>query len=98
MRRLDEFQPLAELPSHLQIYTWPTCTLRELSHIITSAMPDLLPDPAIGTRLSFRLIYPEPIPRNSSSAVSSGPGKFIQRDLGSVVIGAGGPGILPDEE
>jgi histone deacetylase complex subunit SAP18 len=91
--RVDEFINTSDLPPHLQIYTWPSCTLRELSHLLTSALPNLLPDPAIGTRLSFRLIFPDT--RNSAPA---GPGKYIMRDLGNVIIGDGGPGILPDEE
>ncbi|PSS22377.1 hypothetical protein M430DRAFT_98405 [Amorphotheca resinae ATCC 22711] len=92
--RLDEFSPLGDLPPHLQIYTWPTATLRELSHLLTSAIPDLLPEPAIGTRLAFRLIFPDT--RGASS--TSGPGRYMTKELGSVVIGDGGPGILPDED
>jgi histone deacetylase complex subunit SAP18 len=93
MTRLDEFNPLSELPPHLQIYTWQSCTLRELSHLLTSALPTLLPDPAIGTRLAFKLIFPD-----TRSSASSGPAKFMTKDLGSVIIGDGGPGILPDED
>ncbi|KAL3423623.1 Sin3 associated polypeptide p18 [Phlyctema vagabunda] len=93
--RLDEFNPLQELPPHLQIYTWQSCTLRELSHLLTTALPSLLPDPAIGTRLSFRLVFPD---TRSSSHNSSAPGRFLTKDLGSIIIGDGGPGILPDED
>lgn len=92
--RLDEFNPLGELPPHLQIYTWQSCTLRELSHLLTSALPTLLPDPAIGTRLSFRLIFPD----TRNAAPSSGPGRYMTKELGSIIIGGGGPGILPDED
>ncbi|TVY34488.1 Histone deacetylase complex subunit, partial [Lachnellula subtilissima] len=92
--RIDEFASLSELPPHLQIYTWQTCTLRELSHLLTSALPSLLPDPAIGTRLAFRLIYPDT--RNAGQG--TGAARFMTKDLGSIVIGDGGPGILPDEE
>ncbi|RDL40748.1 Uncharacterized protein BP5553_00727 [Venustampulla echinocandica] len=92
--RLDEFSPLSELPPHLQIYTWQTCTLRELSHLLTSALPTLLPEPAIGTRLAFRLIFPD----TRNPGPGSGPGRFMPRDLGSIVIGDGAPGILPDDE
>lgn len=70
-------------------------TLRELSHLLTSAVPDLLPDPAIGTRLAFRLIFPD---TRSSGPGSSGPGRYVTKDLGSVVIGDGGPGVYPDDE
>ncbi|PMD66381.1 uncharacterized protein K444DRAFT_516731 [Hyaloscypha bicolor E] len=93
--RLDEFNPQSELPPHLQIYTWPSCTLRELSHLLTSTLPLLLPEPAIGTRLSFRLIFPD---TRNPGPNSSGPGRYMMKDLGSVVIGGGGPGILPSED
>ncbi|CAG8959261.1 hypothetical protein HYFRA_00012619, partial [Hymenoscyphus fraxineus] len=92
--RLDEFTPNADLPPHLQIYTWQTCTLRELSHLLTSALPSLLPDPAIGTRLAFRLIFPD----TRNSGASSGIGRYMMKELGSIVIGDGGPGILPDDD
>ncbi|KAG0647030.1 Sin3-associated polypeptide p18 [Hyphodiscus hymeniophilus] len=91
--RTDEFNPLGDLPPHLQIYTWQSCTLRELAHLLTSALPSLLPDPAIGTRLAFKLIFPD-----TRREAASGPGRFITKELGSVVIGDDGPGILPDEE
>ncbi|KUJ20953.1 uncharacterized protein LY89DRAFT_704921 [Mollisia scopiformis] len=96
VHRPEEFITSAELPAHLQIYTWPSCTLRELSHLLTSALPTLLPDPAIGTRLSFRLIYPDT--RSSGPGIGVGPGRYLIKELGSVIIGDGGPGILPDEE
>ena len=48
-----------QIPPHLQIYTWPSCTLRELAHILTTALPHLLPEPVQGTRLSFRLVFPD---------------------------------------
>ncbi|KAI9762649.1 MAG: hypothetical protein M4579_000267 [Chaenotheca gracillima] len=73
----------AALPQHLQIYTWPTCTLRELSHLLTSALPSLLPDPAIGTRLSFRLIFPD-----TRDIGRPGPGRYISKEVGSIVLGA----------
>lgn len=91
---MDEFSPNSDLPPFIQIYTWPTCSLRELSHLLTTALPTLLPDPAIGTRLAFRLIYAD----TRSSGAGSGPGRYMTKDLGSIVIGDGGPGVLPDEE
>ncbi|KAI9372611.1 Sin3 associated polypeptide p18-domain-containing protein [Aspergillus egyptiacus] len=77
--------PPPALPAHLQIYTWQSCTLRELSQLLTSALPSLLPDPPIGTRLCFRLIYPD-----TKGAAMMGPdarGRYLSKDLGSVVIG-----------
>ncbi|PQE18661.1 Sin3-associated polypeptide Sap18 protein [Rutstroemia sp. NJR-2017a BVV2] len=90
--RLDEFNPHGELPAHVNISTWQSCTLRELSHLLFTALPDLIPDPAIGTRLSFRLIFPDA--RNTTSGVA----RYMTKDLGSIIIGDGGPGIMPDDE
>ncbi|KAL2827603.1 Sin3 associated polypeptide p18-domain-containing protein [Aspergillus cavernicola] len=77
--------PPAPLPAHLQIYTWQSCTLRELSQLLTSALPSMLPDPPIGTRLCFRLIYPD----TKAAAMMGGDarGRYLSKDLGSVVIG-----------
>ncbi|OCK74687.1 hypothetical protein K432DRAFT_429892 [Lepidopterella palustris CBS 459.81] len=81
--RLDEFS--SNPPPHLQIYTWPTCTLRELTHLLLTALPSLLPSPAIGTRLAFRLIYPDT--RNSGPG-PQGLGRYLSKDLGSVIVTA----------
>lgn len=78
-------QQPSTLPAHLQIYTWQSCTLRELSQLLTSALPSLLPDPAVGTRLCFRLIYPD-----TKAAATMGPdarGRYLSKDMGSVVVG-----------
>ncbi|MCJ1390345.1 hypothetical protein MMC18_003204 [Xylographa bjoerkii] len=92
--RLEEFPTSSSspLPPHLQIYTWPTCTLRELSHLLTSALPTLLPDPSIGTRLSYRLIFPD-----TREISRQGPGRYLSKELGSVVVGGDGPGMVPEE-
>ncbi|KAI9740706.1 MAG: hypothetical protein M1818_004671 [Claussenomyces sp. TS43310] len=99
--REGAFPPLSDFVSpstpHLELYTWPTCTLRELSHLIVTSLSALLPTPAIGTRLSFRLIFPDtrsPAPTASSTA----PGRYLFKDLGSVIVGDGGPGIPSADE
>ncbi|GBF64401.1 histone deacetylase complex subunit [Trichophyton mentagrophytes] len=76
------------LPPHLQIYTWQSCSLRELAHLLTSTLPALLPDPAVGTRLSFRLVYPDTRSQPSSRPgdMGDGRGKYISKDIGSVII------------
>ncbi|KAL8901186.1 MAG: hypothetical protein Q9207_005332, partial [Kuettlingeria erythrocarpa] len=79
------------------IYTWPTCTLRELSHLLTSSLPSLVPSPAIGTRLAYRLIFPDTRPPPPHLPPNSPP-RYIAKDIGTVVIGGDGPGILPTEE
>ncbi|PYH94869.1 hypothetical protein BO71DRAFT_483460 [Aspergillus ellipticus CBS 707.79] len=84
------------LPPHLQIYTWQSCTLRELSQLLTSALPTLLPSPSIGTRICFRLIYPD-----TKGAATMGPdarGRYLARDLGSVVIGSSSSSAAHDDE
>ncbi|KAM5462365.1 hypothetical protein MauCBS54593_008030 [Microsporum audouinii] len=78
----------APLPPHLQIYTWQSCSLRELAHLLTSTLPTLLPDPAVGTRLSFRLVYPDT--RSQAGARpgdgGDGRGKYTSKDIGSVIV------------
>ncbi|KAJ9664688.1 hypothetical protein H2198_000034 [Neophaeococcomyces mojaviensis] len=81
--------PTPPLPTHLQIYTWYSCTLRELAHLLTTALPGIVPDPAIGTRLSFRLVYPD-----TSAAArgvggrlgEEGRGRYTSKEMGSVVV------------
>jgi histone deacetylase complex subunit SAP18 len=89
--RLEEFSPRSPLPQHLQIYTWPSCSLRELTHLLTGALPTLLPRPSIGTRLAFRLVFPDTRDPNRP-----GPPRFLCKDLGSVVVGEGEPRIEAD--
>lgn len=88
MPSLDEFSPHSTPSTHLQIYTWPNCSLQELSHLLTTALPNLVPSPSIGTRLAFRLIFPD--------TRQPGPARYMHKDLGSVVLGAGGPGVEGD--
>lgn len=93
--RPDEFATTApsSLPTHLPIHAYPTTTLLELAHHIASLRPAALPSPAIGTRLSFRLIYPDAaappapsrlLPPDQSSAP---PPRYLAKDLGSLVLG-----------
>lgn len=92
--RLEEFSPHSSSPPppHLQIYTWPTCTLSELTSLLLTALPSLLPTPAVGTRLAFRLIFPD-----TRESARPGPGRYLHKDLGSVVVGAGGPGVRGED-
>ncbi|WEW54586.1 hypothetical protein PRK78_000006 [Emydomyces testavorans] len=86
--------PAPALPPHLQIYTWYSCSLRELAHLLTSCLPSLLPSPAVGTRLSFRLIYPDTKSQvvgasgpGSPGAGEEGRGRYLSKDMGSVIVG-----------
>ena len=82
--RLEEFTPSRQPSQYVQIYTWPDCTLRELSHCLTSSLRRLFPSPISGTRVAFRLIFPD----MRAVQGSDGYGQFATKDLGSVVIGA----------
>ena len=94
MNRTDEFSAHATLPPHVQIYTWPSCTLKELTHLLATALPNLIPSPAVGNRLTFRLVFPD-----TRDAPRPGyPGRFMVKDLGSVVVGLGGPGVNVDDD
>ena len=77
----------------MSFHTWPSATLAELSHQLAAAAPHLLPSPAIGTRLAFRLLYYD---TRAAGDQDQGPARCVVKDLGSVVIGDGGPGISTD--
>lgn len=47
----------------------------------------------VGTRLSYRLIFPDTRPDSRT-----GPGRYLSKELGSVVVGGEGPGIMPTDE
>lgn len=89
--RFEDFHPnpADHLPPHLHIYTWRTASIRELTHLLASALPHMLPSPAAGTRIAFRLIFPDTRP-SSSRPTGPGPGgigpRFLGKDLGSVVV------------
>ncbi|EGZ71860.1 hypothetical protein NEUTE2DRAFT_89503 [Neurospora tetrasperma FGSC 2509] len=94
--RMNEFTSDSHLPLYVEIPAWRSTTLDELSLDIANEQSphSLLPHPAIGTRLVFRLIYVDT--RKDSS-------RHVSKDLGSVVIGAGLPGAnadagLPDDD
>ncbi|KAI1344305.1 Sin3 associated polypeptide p18-domain-containing protein [Xylariaceae sp. FL0016] len=90
--RPDEFAT-DPLPPHLNLHTWSDCTLDELTHHIAGASPDVLPNPAIGVRLAFRLIFPD----TRGNAPGATAPRYLIKELGSVVIGDGGPGLDPTD-
>jgi histone deacetylase complex subunit SAP18 len=79
------------LPPHAQIYTWPTCNLKELTALLIGAVPDALPSPAVGTRICYRLIFPD-----IQSNARHGAGRFLTKELGSVVVGSDSE-VEPDD-
>ncbi|KAF2183290.1 hypothetical protein K469DRAFT_476512, partial [Zopfia rhizophila CBS 207.26] len=54
------------------------------THLLLSALPSLLPKPYTETRIAFRLIYGD-IQGPTRPGI---PGRFISRELGSVIVGA----------
>ncbi|EFQ27114.1 Sin3 associated polypeptide p18 [Colletotrichum graminicola] len=94
--RTDEFASRS-LPPALSLYTWPDCTLTELAEQIAAADPSLLPSPSVGTRLAFRVIYPDTrnaaVPPSAHHAQTQIP-RFMVKDLGSVVLGDGTAGAI----
>ncbi|KAF6820562.1 Sin3 associated polypeptide p18 [Colletotrichum sojae] len=85
--RPDEFAARA-LPPSLSLYTWPTCTLTELAHHVAAEDPSLLPSPSVGTRLAFRLVYPDTrTPAAAAGGHTAAHPKFMVKDLGTVVLG-----------
>ncbi|PHH76345.1 hypothetical protein CDD80_1586 [Ophiocordyceps camponoti-rufipedis] len=89
----DDFSP-ESLPRHISIYTWPSCTLSELAMELAASKPSALPYPAIGTRLAFQLVYPD---LRGMTSLSDAPPRYAVKDLGSIVIGQGGPGAETSE-
>ncbi|KAK3072970.1 hypothetical protein LTR53_005830, partial [Teratosphaeriaceae sp. CCFEE 6253] len=76
--------PAALRQSSVHIYTWPDCTLRELTGLLTSVLPSgVLPSPAVGTRLVYKLVFPD----TRAEVREGGKGKWIDKPLGNVVIG-----------
>lgn len=76
-------------PPSIEVHTWYSCTLYELALELADARPGAFPSPAVGTRLVFQLISPED---DDSDNEGSSRARFSAKDLGSVVIGEGGPG------
>lgn len=73
----------------VQIYTWPTCTLSELTGLLTSVLPEAaMPEPSVGTRLVYKLIFPD----TRGAVGEGGRGRWVDRPLGSVVVGEGRDG------
>ncbi|KIW05083.1 uncharacterized protein PV09_04231 [Verruconis gallopava] len=87
--RVDAFHPIEPTPPYIEIYTWLTTTLDELAHEVTERLKRILPDPVIGTRLDFELVFPD----MRSQPRGDGYGSYQKKPLGSVIVGAGGPGV-----
>ncbi|KAL1880727.1 hypothetical protein Daus18300_001341 [Diaporthe australafricana] len=92
--RPDEFSAPDHL-AHVSFHTWPSATLAELSQQFAAVAPNLLPSPAIGTRLAFRLLYYD---TRAAGDQDQAPARCVVKDLGSVVVGDGGPGISTDAD
>lgn len=90
LRSVDDFHPIGPNPPHVEIYTWQSATIDELAHLISDNLPQLLPEPPVGTRLDFELVFPDmrAPPRND------GYGVYQKKSLGSIVLGAGAAGVI----
>ena len=82
---LHHFTSTSQPSQRLEIYTWPDCSLKELAHLVSSA----LPAPAqAGTRMSFSLVYPNVhVPASMANHV----GQYTMKDMGTVIIGQDSP-------
>ncbi|EMC92087.1 hypothetical protein BAUCODRAFT_49662, partial [Baudoinia panamericana UAMH 10762] len=79
----------------VSIYTWPTCSLGELTGLLTSVLPPgILATPAVGTRLVYKLVFPD----TRAEVREGGRGKWIDKPLGSVVIGGRDAELHHDDE
>ena len=87
--------PQAIRQQSVQIYTWPTCTLAELTGLLGTVLPQgVLGDQGgVGCRLVYKLIFPD----TRSGVSESGRGKWIDKPLGSVVIG-GNAAVLDEDQ
>lgn len=83
--RLDDFTPNRQPSSYLQIYTWPNCSLKELTTLLTSTLPSLFESTPAGHRVAFRLIFPD---MRTPPRTQDAPGRYTAKEMGSVVIGA----------
>ena len=54
-----------------------SCTLRELAQLLTMALPNIMPDPSVGTRLGFRLVFPD-----VGAGMERGGGRLEREELG----------------
>jgi len=70
-------------PPHLQIYTWMDCTLGELTKLLTQALPDIVPEPKVGSRCAYRFIYADSRPPADRRAAP----QYLHKDVGAVVLG-----------
>ncbi|EPE09895.1 sin3-associated polypeptide sap18 [Ophiostoma piceae UAMH 11346] len=93
--RTDEFSTAHQLP-FVAAHTFLTCSLAELSYFLAASQdPAVLPNTAVGTRIAFRLVHVnDDDAKDDSNMVSGSIGlpRITIKDIGSVVIGGGGPG------
>lgn len=81
----SQILPQAIRQQSVQIYTWPDCTLAELTSEFTNALiaANKLTTPPVGTRLVYSLIFPD----TRAPVQSDGRGRWTDKLLGTVVVG-----------
>ena len=77
-----EILPPAIQQSSLELYQWSDCTLGQLTSILMSELPADA-GVEVGSRLMFKLIFPD----TRAQMGEGGRGKWIDKPLGSVVVG-----------
>jgi histone deacetylase complex subunit SAP18 len=77
-----EILPPAIQQSSLELYQWSDCTLGQLTSILISELPADA-GVEVGSRLMFKLIFPD----TRAQMGEGGRGKWIDKPLGSVVVG-----------
>ncbi|KAK1080330.1 hypothetical protein LTR33_005630 [Friedmanniomyces endolithicus] len=87
--------PLAIRQKSVIIYSWSDCSLAELTGLLTSMLPaGVLPSPAVGTRLVYKLVFPD----TRAELREGGKGKWVDKPLGSVVVGGNEAHFNGDED
>ncbi|KAK0333747.1 hypothetical protein LTR91_020198 [Friedmanniomyces endolithicus] len=87
--------PLAIRQKSVIIYSWSDCSLAELTGLLTSMLPaGVLPSPAVGTRLVYKLVFPD----TRAEVREGGKGKWVDKPLGSVVVGGNEAHFNGDED
>ena len=81
----------------VQIYTWPTCTLGELTGLLGSVLPESFKVGGAGLEVGTRLVYKLIFPDTRGAVSEGGRGKWVDKPLGSVVVG-GRQAILHKED
>lgn len=82
----SQLLPLSLRQHAVQIYTWPTCTLRELTALLTSVLPSAAGLGEAGAKVVYKLVFPD----TRAEVRGDGRGRWVEKALGAVVVRDGG--------